>query len=68
MSYEEDDRVILKDKHHERDGEEGRVVQISETMFGDQSYSIEIEGERIAGLGPDQLEKVEEDEEENEEE
>lgn len=58
MTFEKGDKVILKDKYHEKDGEEGEVVEISETMFGDESYTIEIDGERIAGLGEEQLESA----------
>lgn len=60
MTFEEGDKVIFKDEYHEKDGQEGKVTQISETMFGDQSYTIEVEGETIGGLGEDQLEAVEE--------
>ncbi|MEM4781418.1 MAG: DUF1918 domain-containing protein, partial [Halalkalicoccus sp.] len=35
MSFEEDDRVVLSDEHSEFDGEEGRVTQVIENMFGD---------------------------------
>lgn len=55
MSFEEGDAVVLRDEHHEKDGEEGEVVTVSETMFGDQNYTIEVDDERIAGLGEDQL-------------
>lgn len=56
MSFEKGDAVVLHDEHHEKDGEEGEVVEISETMFGDQNYTVEIDGQRIAGLGEGQLE------------
>jgi len=59
MGFEEGDKVIFKDEHHEKDGEEGEVVEISETMFGDESYTIEVEGETIGGLGEGQLEAAE---------
>jgi hypothetical protein len=59
MSFEEGDKVIFKDEYHEKGGEQGEVVQISETMFGDESYTVEVEGETIGGLGEDQLEAVE---------
>ncbi|MDY6778985.1 MAG: DUF1918 domain-containing protein [Halobacteria archaeon] len=58
MGFEKGDKVVLKDKHHDKDGEEGEVVEISETMFGDENYTIEVEGERIAGLGESQLEEA----------
>lgn len=60
MSYEEGDKIIFRDEHHEKDGEEGEIVQVSETMFGDESYTIKVEGETIGGLGEDQLEAVDE--------
>ncbi|MDZ7689059.1 MAG: DUF1918 domain-containing protein [Halobacteriales archaeon] len=60
MSFEEGDKVIFRDEHHEKNGEEGEIVQVSETMFGDESYTVEVEGETIGGLGEDQLEAVEE--------
>ncbi|MDY7083341.1 MAG: DUF1918 domain-containing protein [Halobacteria archaeon] len=59
MAFEKGDKVILNDKHHEKDGEEGEVVEISETMFGDQTYTVSVDGERIAGLGEGQLEEAE---------
>ena len=59
MTFEEGDKVIFKDEYHEKDGQEGEVTQVSETMFGDQTYTIEVEGETIGGLGEDQLEAVE---------
>ncbi|MGK2230096.1 MAG: hypothetical protein ACI9QA_000246 [Methanobacteriota archaeon] len=58
MSFEEDDKVIFRDEYHEKDGEEGKVVQVSETMFGDETYTVEVDDETIGGLGEDQLEAV----------
>lgn len=58
MAYEKGDKVVLKDKHHDKDGMEGEVVETSETMFGDYTYTVSIDGERIAGLGEDQLEEA----------
>lgn len=60
MGFEEGDKVIFKDEYHEKDGEEGEIIQVSETMFGDESYTVEVEGETIGGLGEDQLEAVDE--------
>ena len=60
MSFEEGDKIIFRDEHHEKNGEEGKITQVSETMFGDESYTVEVEGETIGGLGEDQLEAVEE--------
>ncbi|MFP4631986.1 MAG: DUF1918 domain-containing protein [Halobacteriales archaeon] len=58
MAYEKGDSVVLRDKHHEKDGVEGEVVEVSETMFGDHTYTVEVEGERVAGLGESQLEQA----------
>ena len=59
MGFEEGDKVIFRDEYHEKDGEEGEVVQISETMFGDETYTVEVEDETIGGRGEDQLEAAE---------
>ena len=59
MSFEEDARVILHDKHSEFDGEEGTVTQVVETMFGDATYTISFEDGQEVGVGADQLEAVE---------
>jgi hypothetical protein len=59
MSYEEDDSVILHDKHSDFDGEEGTVTQVVETMFGDATYTISFEDGQEVGVGADQLEAVE---------
>jgi hypothetical protein len=56
MGFEEGDKVIFRDEYHEKDGEEGEVVQVSETMFGDETYTVEVDDETIGGLGEDQLE------------
>jgi len=58
MGFEEDDKVIFRDEYHEKDGEEGKIVQVSETMFGDETYTVEVDDETIGGLGEDQLEEV----------
>jgi len=60
MGFEEGDKVIFRDDKQKKDGEEGEIVQVSETMFGDESYTVEVEGETIGGLGEDQLEAVDE--------
>ena len=58
MSFEKGDEIVLKDEHHELNGEEGEVVEISETMFGDHTYTVEVDDTRIAGLGDGQLEEA----------
>ena len=60
MGFEEGDKVIFRDEYHEKDGEEGEVVQVSETMFGDETYTVEVDDETIGGLGEDQLEAADE--------
>lgn len=58
MSFEEDDVVILHDKHSEFDGEEGQVTQVMESMFGDANYTISFEDGQEAGVPEDSLELV----------
>ena len=67
MSFEEDDRVILHDEHSEYDGEEGTITQVMETMFGEETYTVNFEDGQEAGLSDDQLEAAEGDDEDDEE-
>jgi hypothetical protein len=59
MSFEEDDRVVLNDKHSEFDGEEGTVTQVMETMFGDATYTVSFEDGQETGIPADQLDAAE---------
>jgi len=59
MSFEEDDRVVLSDKHSEFDGEVGTVTQVMETMFGDATYTVSFEDGQETGVPADQLEAAE---------
>ncbi|PSP18499.1 DUF1918 domain-containing protein [Halobacteriales archaeon QH_10_67_13] len=59
MSFEEDDRVILHDKHSEFDGEEGTIAQVVETMFGDPNYTVSFEDGQEQGVPEDSLESAE---------
>ncbi|WP_136715084.1 DUF1918 domain-containing protein [Halorientalis salina] len=59
MSFDEDDRVILHDEHSEYDGEEGTITQVMETMFGDETYTVNFEDGQEAGLSEEQLDLVE---------
>lgn len=59
MGLEEDDHVILHDKHSEFDGEEGTVTQVVETMFGDPNYTVAFEDGQEQGVPEDALEAVE---------
>jgi hypothetical protein len=60
MAFEEDDTVVLHDKHSEFDGEEGTVTQVVETMFGDANYTVSFEDGQEQGIPEDSLEAVEE--------
>ena len=56
MSFEEDDRVVLRDKHSEHDGEVGTVSQVMETMFGDANYTVQFDDGQETGVPADDLE------------
>ncbi|GAB3040703.1 DUF1918 domain-containing protein [Natronobiforma cellulositropha] len=60
MSFEEDDRVVLHDKHSEFDGETGTVTQTMESMFGDVTYTISFEDGQESGVPEDALEETDE--------
>ena len=60
MAFEEDDTVVLHDKHSEYDGEEGTITQVVETMFGDANYTISFEDGQEQGIPEDSIEAVEE--------
>lgn len=62
MSFEEDDRVILHEKHSEYDGQTGTITQVVETMFGDSTYTVSFEDGQEAGIAEDALEAAESDE------
>ena len=63
MSFEEDDRVVLHDKHSEFDGEVGTITQTVETMFGDVTYTIGFEDGQETGIPEDSLEPADDVEE-----
>ena len=63
MEFEEDDSVVLHDKHSEFDGEVGTITQVVETMFGDATYTVSFEDGQEVGISADQLEAADEDEE-----
>ena len=66
MSFEEDDRVVLSDKHSEFDGEVGTVTQVVETMFGDANYTVEFEDGQEQGVPAENLEAADEDDDTDE--
>jgi hypothetical protein len=59
MSFEEDDEVVLHDKHSEFDGDVGTVTQVVETMFGEPNYTVSFEEGQEAGVPEDDLELAE---------
>ncbi|MFD1645959.1 MULTISPECIES: DUF1918 domain-containing protein [Haloarchaeobius] len=68
MSFEEDDTVVLHDKHSEFDGETGTITQVMDTMFGDATYTVSFEDGQEQGIPEDQLEAAEADDDEDDEE
>lgn len=64
MGFEEDDRVVLQDRHSEYDGEVGTVTQVMETMFDDATYTVSFADGQETGVPADQLEAADEADEE----
>jgi hypothetical protein len=60
MELEKGDNVVLRDKHSEYDGETGEITQVSETMFGDETYTVSFEDGQEAGLSEGALEPASE--------
>lgn len=60
MAFEKGDRVVFSDKHSEYDGETGEVTQVSETMFGDNTYIVDFEEGQEAGIAEESLEAADE--------
>lgn len=59
MSFEKGDHVVLRDRHSEFDGEVGEISEVSETMFGDNTYIIAFDEGQEAGIPEDALEPAE---------
>jgi hypothetical protein len=55
MSFEKGDSVRLEDKHSDHDGEVGEVTRVSETMFGDETYTVQFDEGQETGLSADSL-------------
>ncbi|WP_144901151.1 DUF1918 domain-containing protein [Halobellus captivus] len=68
MEFEEDDSVVLHDKHSEYDGQVGTVTQVVETMFGDATYTVSFDDGQEVGISADQLEAAEDDDGDSDEE
>jgi hypothetical protein len=60
MEFEEDDSVVLHDKHSDFDGETGTITQVVETMFGDATYTVSFEDGQEVGISADQLDPADE--------
>ena len=60
MGFEKGDAVVLRDEHSDHDGEVGEVSQVSETMFGDNTYIVQFDEGQEAGIPEDALEGAEE--------
>ncbi|MFA1611032.1 DUF1918 domain-containing protein [Halobellus rubicundus] len=65
MEFEEDDSVVLHDKHSEFDGEVGTITQVVETMFGDATYTVGFDDGQEVGISADQLELAEDADDES---
>lgn len=63
MAFEKGDRVVFHDKHSEYDGETGEVTQVSETMFGDNTYIVDFEEGQEAGIAEESLDAADADDE-----
>ncbi|SDJ43967.1 protein of unknown function [Halovenus aranensis] len=61
MSFEKGDTVVLEDQHSDYDGEVGEITQISETMFGDENYTVSFEDGKEHGVPADSLEVAEDE-------
>jgi hypothetical protein len=68
MSFEEDDTVVLHDKHSEFDGETGTVTQVVETMFGEPNFTVSFDDGQEPGVPEDNLELVEDEQGDEDEE
>ena len=66
MAFEKGDSVVLHDKHSDYDGEVGEITQVSETMFGDENYTISFEDGKEHGVPEDSLEAADEGSDEDE--
>lgn len=61
MSFEKGDSVVLNDEHSEYDGQTGEITRVSETMFGDENYTVSFEEGQEAGVPLDSLEPADEE-------
>jgi hypothetical protein len=68
MSFDKGDMVVLNDKHSDYNGETGEITQISETMFGDENYTISFEEGKEHGVPEDSLAETDEEPDDEDEE
>ncbi len=61
MSFEKGDSVVLHDEHSGYDGEVGEITRVSETMFGDENYTVSFDEGQEAGVPADALEPADEE-------
>lgn len=55
MSFDEDDVVVLEDKHSDFDGEVGKITQKVETMFDDVNYTVSFDDGQEVGVAAENL-------------
>ncbi len=67
MSFDEGDRVVLRDEHSEFEGEIGSITQVMETMFGDATYTVSFDDGQETGVPADLLELADDEDDESEE-
>ena len=60
MGFEKGDAVVLRDEHSDHDGKVGEVSQVSETMFGDNTYIVQFDEGQEAGIPAEALDAAEE--------
>jgi hypothetical protein len=68
MALEKGATVILHDEHSEYDGETGEITRVSETMFGDENYTVSFEDGKEPSVPEDSLELVDEEVDDEDEE
>ncbi|MFD1515386.1 DUF1918 domain-containing protein [Halomarina rubra] len=66
MAFDEDDTVVLNDKHSDYDGETGVVTQKVENMFGEATYTVSFDDGQEQGVPADALEAASDDEDADE--
>jgi hypothetical protein len=60
MSFQEHDRVVLRDRHSEHDGDVGPIAEVTETSAGGPADPVGFEDGQESGVPLEQLEPAEE--------